>query len=103
MEGDFHNGEPKRRKEESQSNGEIRYRQESDANNFKKETKESSARGSLQEVKVSAKHKPKVLSEAKNFLSSCKARTDDQAKKSVGRMPRHQEPKKDVISCEKLR
>ena len=27
----------------------------------------------------------------------------DQAKKSVGRMPWHQEPKKDVISCEKLR
>ena len=29
--------------------------------------------------------------------------TDDQAKKSVGRMPWHQEPMKDVISCEKLR
>ena len=28
---------------------------------------------------------------------------EDQAKKSVGRMPRHQEPKKDVISCEKPR
>ena len=27
---------------------------------------------------------------------------EDQAKKSVGRMPWHQEPKKDVISCEKL-
>ena len=27
----------------------------------------------------------------------------DQAKKSVGRMPWHQEPKKDVISCEKPR
>ena len=26
-----------------------------------------------------------------------------QANKSVGRMPRHQEPTKDVTSCEKLR
>ncbi len=26
-----------------------------------------------------------------------------QAKKSAGRMPWHQEPKKDVVSCEKLR
>ena len=26
-----------------------------------------------------------------------------QAKKSIGRMPWHQEPKKDVTSCEKLR
>ena len=28
---------------------------------------------------------------------------EDQGKKSVGRMPWHQEPKKDAISCEKLR
>ena len=28
---------------------------------------------------------------------------EDQARKSVGRMPWHQEPKKDVISCEKPR
>ena len=27
----------------------------------------------------------------------------DQAKKGAGRMPWHQEPKKDVTSCEKLR
>ena len=27
----------------------------------------------------------------------------NQAKKSIGRMPRHQAPKKDVASCEKLR
>ena len=27
----------------------------------------------------------------------------DQARKSTGRMPRHQTPKKDVASCEKLR
>ena len=35
--------------------------------------------------------------------SSSKYELLDQAKKSVGRMPWHQEPKKDVISCEKLR
>ena len=28
---------------------------------------------------------------------------ENQAKKSIGRMPRHQAPKKDVASCEKLR
>ena len=27
----------------------------------------------------------------------------NQANKSIGRMPRHQAPKKDVASCEKLR
>ena len=27
----------------------------------------------------------------------------NQVKKSIGRMPRHQAPKKDVASCEKLR
>ena len=30
-------------------------------------------------------------------------RTSDQATKSTGRMPWHQEPKKDAISCDKLR
>ena len=30
-------------------------------------------------------------------------KTKGQRKKSAGRMPRHQEPKKDVVSCEKLR
>ena len=30
-------------------------------------------------------------------------RKEGQAKKGAGRMPWHQEPKKDVISCEKLR
>ena len=30
-------------------------------------------------------------------------RTSDQAIKSTGRMPWHQEPMKDVISCDKLR
>ena len=67
MEGDFHNGEPKRRKEESQSNGEIHYRQESDANNFKKETKESSARGSLQRVKVQVAARSRTRTKARKF------------------------------------
>ena len=38
-----------------------------------------------------------------NSHSSTQENCYDQAKKSVGRMPWHQEPKKDVISCEKLR
>ena len=33
----------------------------------------------------------------------CDLRENGQAKKSAGRMPWHREPKKDVISCEKLR
>ena len=37
------------------------------------------------------------------FAAKSAANWWDQAKKSVGRMPWHQEPKKDVTSCEKLR
>ena len=32
-----------------------------------------------------------------------RAKEKDQATKSIGRMPRHQAPKKDVAGCEKLR
>ena len=40
------------------------------------------------------------------FTKDCNAERKerkDQATKSIGRMPRHQAPKKDVAGCEKLR
>ena len=37
------------------------------------------------------------------MLRKRKKERKDQATKSIGRMPRHQAPKKDVAGCEKLR
>ena len=38
-----------------------------------------------------------------NRWEALEDKSRNQAKKSIGRMPRHQAPKKDVASCEKLR
>ena len=53
--------------------------------------------------------KPKSVKKLKQFKEreqrDLKRSSDRkvQAKKSIGRMPWHQEPKKDVTSCDKLR
>ena len=44
-----------------------------------------------------------MLFKAKDVTLYIENQKTDQAKKSAGWMPWHQEPTKDVISCEKLR